>query len=569
MLEKKILYSSPLVRDDGTFAYSSKDKADALAAAFEKPHLVTKNSSSPLETKVRISLRKLKQNQYVPNIGQRRNPNASIPAVKSREAREACDQHCDDPRQGSVTRVNLMDLVKELNRKKSPGIDGISSQILKSLPATSIDLLVRVFNACLDSSYFPLAWKIGKVVPIPKPGKAQNIPANSRPISLLSNEGKLFERIILEKLNAHAEANNLIIKQQFGFREGHSTIQQVLRITELASLNFNRNRSTGLAMLDLEKAFDSVWHEGLIHKLMIGGFPSKIVKLILSYLSDRRSTVCVDGVFSKPFAVSAGVPQGSILSPFLFNYFINDIPIDPKTKLAIYADDTALFVDVQWKNAKRVSELLSNAFNSVSKFFRDWKIKLNEGKTECIIFSKSSVMHKKSKNFPLIANGRNIDWADQVKYLGVTLDKKLNFGAHIDRAVCNANSMMKTLFPLMKRNNSLSTDNKVRVYKAMIRPILTYGCQIFNNCAKTHFQKLQKVQNKALKMATNSDWLYTRLTDLHKKADIPFIREHVDKLTVNFYSRCENHENSLVSNLGDYDAGSLNFKLKHRLPKPL
>ena len=108
-----------------------------------------------------------------------------------------------------------------------------------------------------------------------------------------------------------------------------------------------------MVLLDIEKAFDSVWHEGLLHKLIALKFPTFLIKMIRSYLSERQAFVNFNDCSSFTFDIPAGVPQGSLLSPFLFNVFINDVPIPKKCYLAIYADDTALFCDVPWKNIKK------------------------------------------------------------------------------------------------------------------------------------------------------------------------------------------------------------------------
>ena len=168
----------------------------------------------------------------------------------------------------SINNKDTIEIISSLKTKKASGADNISNYVLKNLPKTAISLLTKIFSACFKISYFPDAWKIAKIIAIPKPGKDGAIPTNYRPISLISNIGKILEKLILDRLNSFEESHKIFIPQQFGFRSGHSTVQQILRITEFASFNFNRNRSTGLALLDLEKAFDSVWHDGLIFKLI-------------------------------------------------------------------------------------------------------------------------------------------------------------------------------------------------------------------------------------------------------------------------------------------------------------
>lgn len=224
-------------------------------------------------------------------------------------------------------------------------------------------------------------------------------PNSYRPISLLSNMDKLFERIILELLDytylEHERRNNIIIPEQFGFRTEHSTVQQILRITENATLGFNTNRNTGMVLLDPEKAFDSVWHDGLLYKLIKTKTPNRILGIIDSYLQNRKFFVYVNGKCSSTIDIPAGVPQGSILSPHLFSLFINDIPRPANCHLAMFADDIAIFCDKPWKNIKSLRNTLIRALESIAKFFKDWKIKLNHTKTEFVIFTQSRKMIKK------------------------------------------------------------------------------------------------------------------------------------------------------------------------------
>jgi retron-type reverse transcriptase len=136
------------------------------------------------------------------------------------------------------------------------------------------------------------------------------------------------------------EEHNLIISQQFGFRSKHSTTHQILRLVEEISFDFNKDLTTGMILFDIEKAFDSIWHDGLIHKMIKCNFPTYLIKIILSFLSKRNFFVNVNKSFSNDFEIPAGVPQGSLLSPYLFNFFINAIPSPPNCSKAIYADNT-------------------------------------------------------------------------------------------------------------------------------------------------------------------------------------------------------------------------------------
>ena len=179
----------------------------------------------------------------------------------------------------------------------------------------------------------------------------------------------------------------MIIDQQFGFRIGHSTVQQTLRIAQSIVHEINVNRAVGLIVLDLSKAFDSVWHAALIYKLYSISLPTGFNKLITSYLKDRLMFVRCNLVKSAVLAVPAGVPQGSILGPTLFNIFINDIPNAKFCDLALYADDTA-FNTSFWQIPTLVL-CLQSYLDEVLHYFALWKLQINSGKTEAIIFNRN------------------------------------------------------------------------------------------------------------------------------------------------------------------------------------
>ena len=251
-LKKKKTQIPPLINVDKSYSYSPHDKATTFAKAFHGCHMTTFQMPSAKTDRVKASIRRV----------DKAKPKAS--------------------RTDLFKTSTVNDIIFCLKVRKAPGPDNISNRIIKSFPQDTISLLTRIFNACVHISHFPSQWKLGKIISIPKPGKDCSIPTNYRPISLLSNMGKILECLILSKLNDFEEDNKIVIPNQFGFKKKHSTIQQILRITEKASLNFNENKSTGLVLLDIEKAFDSVWHDALIHKLSILKFPMIFVKLIKS-----------------------------------------------------------------------------------------------------------------------------------------------------------------------------------------------------------------------------------------------------------------------------------------------
>lgn len=167
----------------------------------------------------------------------------------------------------------VQEMIKKIKNKKSPGCDKICNQLLKHLPRKAIILLARIFTACLKHCYFPCGWKHAIIVPIPKPGKDITNPSNYRPISLLSSLSKLLERAILSRLEQHLETAHVIPDEQFGFKHGHSTNHQLVRLISHIKSGFHNKQSSGMILLDVEKAYDSVWHDAILHKMLSAGFP--------------------------------------------------------------------------------------------------------------------------------------------------------------------------------------------------------------------------------------------------------------------------------------------------------
>ncbi|GFU76390.1 RNA-directed DNA polymerase from mobile element jockey [Trichonephila clavipes] len=177
--------------------------------------------------------------------------------------------------------------------------------------------------------YFPQLWKTASVIPILKPGKDPTLPDSFRPISLLPVLSKITEKIIQKRLCLHLNDNDILIPQQHGFRAGLSTSHQFLRVVEYIKSGFQDRKSTGAVFLDIQKAFDRVWHVGLLYKLIKIKTPPHLIKLINSFLNNRSFTVKVNNSHSSDRRIIAGTPQGSSISPILFNIYVNDIPLEP------------------------------------------------------------------------------------------------------------------------------------------------------------------------------------------------------------------------------------------------
>jgi hypothetical protein len=214
----------------------------------------------------------------------------------------------------SLTEVK--DAIKKCNSHKAPGFDLITGPILQALPQKAILLLTTIYNSMLWRTYFPLLWKFAQIIMIHKPGKPPTRVTSYRPISLLPILSKIFERLFLKRLHKDANIDQKISTHQFGFREKHSTIEQCHRIVHRILQSLEEKKLCTAAFLDIQQAFDRVWHDGLLYKLK-QLLPTPHYLLLQSYLSDRYSQIKIHTETSPYFPINSGVPQGSVLGPLL------------------------------------------------------------------------------------------------------------------------------------------------------------------------------------------------------------------------------------------------------------
>lgn len=252
------------------------------------------------------------------------------------------------------------EIKNSINPRKSLGFDLISGVILNKLPRKAIVKLTKLINATFKLRYFPSLWKVAEIIMIQKPGKPPHKASSYRPISLLPMISKLFEKLLLKRLKPIIETNNLIPDHQFGFREKHSTIDQVHRIIDLIERSLEEKKVCSAVFLDVVQAFDKVWHEGLMHKFK-SFLPKQYTKILHSYISDRYFRIKQEEDYSDLRAIKAGVPQGSVLGPVLYLLYTCDIPALKNDTIATFADDTAILA--VGNTCKEASEKLQAAVN--------------------------------------------------------------------------------------------------------------------------------------------------------------------------------------------------------------
>ena len=296
----------------------------------------------------------------------------------------------------------LIKLVKFLKRGKAPGPDTIHNEVLRL--GTTISLfyhLAKLFTSSIQLGYIPTAWKIATLRMLLKPDKLPSLTTSYRPVSLISSIMKLFERVIEQKLRSHLEHIRFINKHQSGFRRAESTDDHLFRQSQSIMESFNRGEHVVTAFLDVEKAFDNVWHNGLRFKIFQLDLLTKMTRWLSDFLVGRLIQVNVSNFFSNQISPKAEVPQGCVLSPLLFLIYVNDLPTPhhKQNSLSQFADNTA-----QWAfslNIHTAAKLLQQDLLKLAMWCAKWRIKLNPEKTKVIIFSRSILAIKTELNLKL------------------------------------------------------------------------------------------------------------------------------------------------------------------------
>ncbi len=506
-----------LLKSGDRYITDEGEIADVLAEQFEKNNLLTINYRHAVDNQVN-------------------------------KTAESIDKICPSKLINPEHHINIgkiIKIIKKLKVKKAPGLDGVPNILIKRLPLVAINFLTKIINACIDGCYFPKEFKTAKVIPILKPKKDPKCAVSYRPISLLSSIGKIFERVLRDKLNDFLIEKAIIKDEQFGFREEHSTVQQIRRIINIIADNKKLRKSTGMILIDMEKAFDTVWHDGLLHKLWKFGTPTYLIKLIASFLRDRSFVVEVNGKKSSAKTMPAGLAQGSVLSPLLWTVFTSDLKIPPNCEAGYYADDTAIMSSA--KQSNKIIRSLTNGLVRLHNYFTMWRIKINCEKTQAILF-KFNRAKKRKPTVPLMFNGSVVPLLQNVKYLGATIDEKSNFCANTESLSTKAINSFKALYPLLHSRSKLSTTNKMLLYKSVIRPKITYASPVWYGMSQSNLNKLQVTQNKILKTIHGLPRRFSTRT-LHEIARIDMVKDHVLRQTENFFTKCSSSNHRLIRQL--------------------
>ncbi len=302
-----------------------------------------------------------------------------------------------------------------------------------------------------------------------------------------------MERIMFKHIYNHLYTNKLIYDRQSGFLPGHSTVYQLIDIYDQICNSFNNKQHTCMVFCDISKAFDRVWHKGLLFKLKQNGVNGNLLSWIENYLSNRKQIVTIRSTNSDTRAPNAGVPQGSVLGPLLFLVYVNDITDNLLSITRLFADDSSLSFTTS--NTADLEGILNHDLQIIANWAKQWLVTFNPNKTEAMLFSL------KTTNEPirLSFDGTEISFVNNHKHLGVTLSNNGKWHDHINNII---SSSSKILGIMRKLKFQLSRTSLNQIYISYMRPILEYSSVVWDGCSDYEKSTLEKIQNEAARIVT-------------------------------------------------------------------
>ena len=408
-------------------------------------------------------------------------------------------EHTDPPESTldslTVTETEVLEVLLSLDTTKASGPDGISAKLLKEAAPVISPSLARLFNLSLSNRLFPSSWKRANVSPLYKKGP-ENLCNNYRPVSLLSCVGKVLEKIVFKHVFNFFRDNIVISAHQSGFIPGDSTVNQLLLLYHELCLAVDQQKEVRIIFLDISKAFDKVWHSGLLYKLKRAGIEGDLHDWFSDYLKNRYQRVVIQGQSSSWGKICAGVPQGSVLGPLMFLIYINDIVDIVRSKIKLFADDTSLYLNID--NPFTAAEIMNSDLSDIDEWSKDWLVTFNALKTDSMLISRKT---HQINHPPIHFQGHALQNVTKHKHLGLTIRSDLRWSDHITE-ICTKSSKLINIMKNLKFTLDRSTLETI--YTSFVRPILEYGSPVWNNCTVFDEEKLENIQLNAARIVTGA-----------------------------------------------------------------
>ena len=440
---------------------------------------------------------------------------------------------------------DLNAMLKKLKPYAAPGPDGVHNQMLKNLTVEFRSILLNLINTTIKQSVIPKDWKTSIITMIPKKNSNSPNPKDYRPISLTSNLAKLTEKLLSCKLKDFLNVNKIIIKQQSGFRCHRQTKDNICFITQKIIEQFNRGKKAVGIFFDIASAFDKVWHNGIIYKLIKLNAPNFIIAWIKVFLENRSFCVRINNSMSEEEIISAGVPQGAAFSPLLFSIYINDIPILHKKNRdysVLFADD--LFYMNCFRKFGNAENHINKHLKNIENWLMKWRLQMAPHKCNYTIFSQFN--GEESSKLKLKLHNVNLTAAENPVFLGIRFDKSLTFKNQIKYLQDTCLNRLNFLKIVSKRKYGLSKKTLEYLYSSLIRSILEYSAILYPVISVANFNKINIIQNKAIKII-NRKPIFTSMSEI--VTSIENLTDRFDTLNTNYLRSSIVNKNDLITEL--------------------
>ncbi|KAI5720714.1 hypothetical protein M8J77_010740 [Diaphorina citri] len=440
----------------------------------------------------------------------------------------------------------LTSAIKSLKPHSSPGPDDIHNQMFFHLTEKSKSLLLRIFNQMWKENSFPSGWKKSIIIPIPKPNKDKTLPENMRPISLTSCLCKLFERLVIKRLNFFLESNHLLALEQSGCRKNtsRSCLDNLVNLqTEISDAIVNKQYLL-CVFYDIVGAYDCVQKSVILKQLSAWNMRGHLPAFISNYLDPRTFQIRLNNsVMSKEFSLVCGIPQGGVISGALFAIAINAISsyINPLCSSSLFVDDYAIFM--RDKSKDTLISIIQQSIDNLLNFSQNTGLYFSPQKTKSILFCRKN--KHVNDDITLTMYGQRIEVVNETKFLGLTFDRKMHWSPHVKNIKKSCLSKSKILKTLSKKAWASDRKMLLRMYKALIRSRIDYGSPVYKSATDRTLQMLNPVQNLCLRLATGA-FRSSPVVSLEAETGEPCLKIRRDILTSNYISKvlsCEKHPN--------------------------
>ena len=373
------------------------------------------------------------------------------------------------------TLEELTKATKKLKNNKASGPDGIPAEMLKNSPESLLTLILNLMNKIKKTSYYPEEWASGITSLIPKGGDEED-PNNYRPITVANVLSKILAIMINERIAKQLEEEQTINPVQIGFKKKARPADHLFVLKNCMDSYLSKGKKIYACFVDFQKAYDNVWRMGMYYKLLKYGICSDTVKLIKNMYDKTTQMLKVNNQITEPFKTYKGVRQGCVLSPRLFNLFMNDLPdifgkkCNPiklgRTSLPclMYADDIVLLSETK--------EGLQECLNRLDEYTTRWGMTLNKGKTKIMIFQNCG----RTPSMKFTFKGEELEQVKKYKYLGTMMTNTGNFGLN-DKYLKNKG--LRARYVITKSiGQNCKPSMAMRLFNKMVEPILLYNCEI-------------------------------------------------------------------------------------------